>query len=86
MKIVFTPEARSDYFFWQHHDQKMVERVNELIKDIMRTPFFGIGKPEPLRYEFKGYWSRRINQEHRLVYYIKDLTLVIISARFHYDS
>lgn len=84
MQIMFTPEAWDDYQFWLQHDKKIIERIHDLIKDITRTPFSGIGKPEPLCHEFKGYWSRRINQEHRLIYHIKDATLVMISARFHY--
>lgn len=84
MNFVFTPEAWSDYLFWQKHDKKNLRRVNELIKDIQRTPFSGLGKPEALRFELKGYWSRRIDQQHRLVYSVESGQVVIISARFHY--
>lgn len=86
MKITFTPESWKDYLFWQEKDKKILTRINELIRDIVRSPFSGLGKPEPLRYEFKGCWSRRINQEHRLVYYINDHTLVVVAARFHYGA
>lgn len=86
MKITFTPEAWQDYLYWQKLDTKILRRVNELIKVVVRTPFDGKGKPEPLRYELKGFWSRRIDQEHRLIYKIMDDTLVIVSARFHYAN
>ena len=84
MKIAFTPEAWEDYQFWQKYDKKLLKHINELIKEITRTPFSGKGKPEPLRYDLQGYWSRRINKEHRLVYKLADDTLVIIATRFHY--
>lgn len=85
MKITFTAEAWGDYLFWQQHDKAIIKRINELIKNVQQTPFSGIGKPEPLRYELRGMWSRRIDHEHRLVYQVRDDTLVIIAARFHYD-
>lgn len=84
MKICFTEEAWEDYLYWQQHDKQSLKKINELIKDIMRTPFSGKGKPEPLRYELQGFWSRRINLEHRLVYQVESKTLTIISVRFHY--
>ena len=86
MKVAFTPEAWSDYLFWQQHDKKVLARINDLVKDIVRTPYTGIGKPEPLRYEFRGYWSRRITQEHRLIYTIEDNTMIMVAARFHYGQ
>lgn len=88
MKLVFSGRSWSDYLFWQENDQKIVSRINELIKDVMRSPFQGIGKPEPLRNELTGLWSRRINEEHRLVYRLNgsgdQQALEIISCRFHY--
>lgn len=84
MKVTFTPEAWDDYLFWQKHDKKILLRINELIKDTTRSPFSGIGKPESLRYELKGLWSRRINEEHRLVYDTSDGAITIISLRYHY--
>lgn len=85
MKITFTPEAWKDYLFWQENDKKTLVRINNLIKEIIRQPFSGIGKPEPLRHELKGFWSRRITAEHRIVYQILDGTLAIVSVRYHYD-
>ncbi len=84
MDIQFTPEAWEDYLYWQTTDKQTLKRINELVKDITRTPFTGKGKPEPLRYELQGCWSRRINQEHRLVYQVEKKLLQIISVRFHY--
>jgi len=86
MKITFTPEAWQDYLYWQKYDKKVLRRINELVKDISRQPFFGIGKPEPLKYELQGFWSRRINQENRLVYRMTDTTIEIISVRYHYNK
>ena len=83
MKITFTPEAWEDYLYWQKVDKKMLRRVNELLKNIVREPFAGLGKPETLKFELQGYWSRRLDQEHRLVYKILDDAVVILSARFH---
>ena len=84
MKLAFTPEAGEDSLFWQKYDKQILHKINELIKEVLRTPFAGKGKPEPLRFEFQGCWSRRINQEHRLVYKVIDEEIVIISAKFHY--
>lgn len=84
MNVLFTPQAWSDYLYWQQNDKKILKRINELIKDIKRQPFDGKGKPEPLKYELGGCWSRRINQEHRLVYYVTDQTITILAAKFHY--
>lgn len=86
MNIVFTEEAWKDYLYWQTNDKGTLKKINALVKDISRTPFEGIGKLEPLRYELQGYWSRRISQEHRLVYKLKDQTLLILSVRYHYDG
>ena len=85
MKYVFVEEYWEDYLYWQKTDKKMVSRINSLLKDISRTPFSGIGKPEPLRFKYKGYWSRRINGEHRLIYQVKDDEIQIAKCRFHYD-
>lgn len=85
MNPKFSPEAWDDYLFWQHNDKKTLKRINELIRDCTRSPFQGLGKPEPLRFELKGCWSRRIDLEHRLVYRVVDNTLEIISCRFHYQ-
>lgn len=84
MLICFYNQAWVDYQYWQSTDRKMLKKINELIKDIQRTPFSGIGKPEPLKHELSGRWSRRINGEHRLVYSINNKNLIIIQCRFHY--
>lgn len=84
MKLSWTPTAWADYLYWQSHDKKLLKRINALIKDIQRHPFAGIGKPEPLRFEFSGKWSRRINSEHRLVYQADDNELVVFQCRYHY--
>ena len=84
MNILFTEEAWFDYLYWQDTDKKMLHKINELVKVIMRTPFQGIGKPEPLRYQLKGYWSRRIDLSNRLVYEVKAKNVVLISCRYHY--
>ena len=84
MKIVFSSQAWEDYLHWQQTDQKQLKRINELIKEITRTPFKGTGKPEPLRHALAGYWSRRINDEHRLVYKVEGNAVLIAQARYHY--
>lgn len=84
MNLKFTKEAWQDYLFWQKNDKKILKRINELIRDSMNSPFEGLGKPEALRFELSGFWSRRIDLEHRLIYRIKDNTIEIISCRFHY--
>ncbi len=83
---MWLPGGWADYLFWQEHDRKVLARVNELIRDTMRNPFSGIGKPEPLKSNLKGWWSRRITQEHRLVYRVEDSVLIIMQCRFHYDG
>ena len=89
MKLVFSHLARADYLFWQDNDMATLERINVLIKDTMRSPFQGIGKPEPLTGSLKGFWSRRITHEHRLVYRVsgtgESQSLEIAACRFHYD-
>lgn len=86
MKISFTEASWADYLWLQEKDKKLLKRVNVLIKDIIRTPFEGIGKPEPLKGNLSGYWSRRIDTEHRLVYGISEEELIVISCRFHYEK
>ena len=85
MKKIWFEEAWEDYVGWQTQDKKMLKRINQLLKDISRSNFEGIGKPEPLKGDFSGFWSRRIDQEHRLVYRIKDGFLEILSCKGHYD-
>lgn len=85
MKITFSKNAWEDYLSWQKDDKKMLRKINDLIKDIQRTPYDGLGKPEPLKFDLTGYWSRRIDQEHRLVYQFQDGELLIYSCRYHYD-
>lgn len=84
MKIMFSGQAWDDYLYWQHTDRKMLKRINDLIKEITRTPFHGTGKPEPLRHALAGYWSRRIDDEHRLVYKVEGHAVLIAQARYHY--
>jgi len=85
MKYIFVDESWEDYQYWLKTDKKILARINDLIKDISRTPYTGIGKPEPLKYKYKGFWSRRITDEHRLIYQIKGDELLIVKCRFHYD-
>jgi toxin YoeB len=85
MKYVFVDESWEDYLYWQKIDKKILKRINLLIKDIARHPYEGIGKPEPLKHNYRGFWSRRINGEHRLIYQVKENELRIIKCRFHYD-
>lgn len=84
MKILFSSQAWDDYLYWQHTDRKTLKRINDLIKEITRTPFQGTGKPEPLRHALAGYWSRRIDDEHRLVYTVEGHAVLIAQARYHY--
>jgi toxin YoeB len=84
MRLLFSEQAWDDYLWWQAHDAKTLERLNTLIKDASRNPFQGIGKPEPLRGDLSGWWSRRITQEHRLVYRAADGVLQIAQCRYHY--
>ena len=84
MKLVFSEQAWDDYLHWQEQDAKLLERINALIKECTRTPFAGIGKPEPLRGSLSGWWSRRINREHRLVYKVADDSLLIAQCRYQY--
>ena len=84
MDVRFSDRAWAEYLHWQQTDSSKLRRINELIRDITRQPFKGIGKPEPLRYEFAGYWSRRIDEEHRLVYKVAGGILYIAKCRYHY--
>ena len=84
MIIAWAETAWEDYLYWQSHDKKVLKRINALIKDISRQPFTGIGDPEPLKHNWSGYWSRRIDLEHRLVYKVRDDEIVIVQCRYHY--
>ena len=86
MKITFSKNSWEDYVSWQKEDEKILKRINQLIKDIQRTPFQGIGNPEPLKYDLSGFWSRRIDREHRLVYQVFDQEILIYSCKYHYDK
>jgi toxin YoeB len=84
MNLLWSEDAWSDYLYWQETDKKKLKRINELIKAIKRDPFQGLGDPEPLRYDYSGYWSRRIDREHRLVYKVEKNELSIAQCRYHY--
>ena len=84
MKICFLEDGWADYLYWQNQDKKTLKRINQLIKDIQTNSFGGIGKPEPLKFDFSRLWSRRINQEHRLIYQVKDEEIIIVQCRYHY--
>jgi toxin YoeB len=84
VKLIFSERAWDDYLYWQSQDRKLLERINQLIREITRQPFTGIGKPEPLKHALAGYWSRRITDEHRMVYKVQDDSLLIAQLRFHY--
>ena len=84
MKLIFSENAWEDYLYWLSTDRRILTRINHLIRDIQRDPFRGIGKPEPLQHGFAGYWSRRITDEHRLVYRIEGDAMLIAQLRYHY--
>ncbi|HNP27362.1 MAG TPA: Txe/YoeB family addiction module toxin [Nitrosomonas sp.] len=84
MILSWAEKAWEDYLYWQQTDKTVLKRINTLIKDIKREPFDGLGDPEPLKHNWSGYWSRRINREHRLVYRVKDGSLIIVQCRYHY--
>ena len=84
MKLIFAEAAWQDYCYWQTQDKQMLKRINQLIQEIQREPFTGIGKPEPLKHALSGYWSRRINDEHRIVYKVENDALLIAQLRHHY--
>ena len=85
MRLTWLPNGWKDYLYWQENDQKILQRVNDVIKDTLRNPYSGIGKPEPLRHQLKGYWSRRIDLANRLVYEVRSKVVVVISCRYHYE-
>ncbi|WP_303288037.1 Txe/YoeB family addiction module toxin [Marinobacter sp. SS8-8] len=84
MKLIFSENAWEDYLYWQKTDKKILNRINKLIKETKREPFGGVGKPEPLKHGLGGYWSRRISEEHRIVYKVTDDALLIAQLRYHY--
>ena len=84
MKLIFSEHAWEDYLYWQRTDRKVLQRINTLIRESQRTPFAGIGKPEPLKHGMSGYWSRRITDEHRMVYKVEADALCIAQLRYHY--
>jgi toxin YoeB len=84
VKLIFSEHAWEDYLYWQRTDRKILQRINTLIREIQRAPFAGIGKPEPLKHGLSGYWSRRINDEHRIIYKIEADSLFIAQLRYHY--
>jgi toxin YoeB len=84
VKLIFSEQAWEDYLHWQKTDRKILTRINNLIREIQRDPLNGIGKPEPLKHAFAGYWSRRINDEHRMVYKIQDDAVLLAQLRYHY--
>lgn len=86
MKVLFTQQSWEDYLYWNTYDKSKVKRVNQLIKEIQRHPYAGSGKPEALRNKLSGFWSRRIDLEHRLIYRIKDQYIEIVKCRSHYGE
>ena len=84
MNLLWTDDSWEEYMYWQTHDKKILKRINTLLKDIKRSPFDGTGKPEALRFELAGCWSRRITSEHRLVYQVQETNIIVISCRYHY--
>lgn len=85
MTVVFSSRGWDDYLWWQQQDRKLAKRINQLIQDVLRNGNEGIGKPEPLKHGFQGYWSRRINDEHRLIYKLVDDEVRIAACRYHYE-
>jgi len=84
VKLIFSDHAWEDYLYWQNTDRKILRRINSIIKETLRNPFEGIGKPEPLKHALTGYWSRRITDEHRFVYKVSDDSILIAQLRYHY--
>ena len=84
MKLIVADQGWEDYLYWQKQDRRTVERINKLIRETKREPFAGIGKPEPLKHALSGFWSRRITDEHRMVYHVDEDALLIAQLRFHY--
>ncbi|MEU1722402.1 Txe/YoeB family addiction module toxin [Actinomadura sp. ATCC 39365] len=85
MKVAFTSQGWEDYVHWQTADRQVLKRINRLVEDVLRDPYEGIGKPEPLKYALAGAWSRRITDEHRLVYLVVHDEIVVLQARYHYE-
>jgi len=84
VKLIFADEAWDDYLYWQKQDRRMVDRINQLIRETQNEPFEGVGKPEPLKHALSGFWSRRITDEHRMVYKVEEGALLIAQLRYHY--
>jgi len=84
MILSWAEKAWDDYLYWQKNDKKVIKRINLLVKDIKRQPFEGLGDPEPLKHNWSGYWSRRIDREHRLVYKVTDESIIVVQCRYHY--
>jgi len=85
MRLIWSDKSWEEYLSWQSTDKKVLKKINSLIKDIKRDPFEGIGKPEPLKYELQGCWSRRVTDEHRLVYEVESDAIYIVSCKYHYS-
>jgi len=85
MNIQFSSAGWDDYLYWQQNDKKILKKTNDLLKEIARNPHEGIGKPEPLKHALSGYWSRRITDEHRLIYKVDELVIKVVQARYHYE-
>jgi toxin YoeB len=85
MRYIFIDLAWDEYLFWQKNEKQKINKINDLLKDISRSPYEGIGKPEALKFKFAGYWSRRIDEEHRLIYKVEEDEIQILKCRFHYD-
>ena len=83
-RLTFTPDAWDDYLYWQSQDKKTLKRINQLLRDVSREAFTGIGKPEPLRENLTGYWSRRIDDTNRLVYAVEEQAIIVVACRYHY--
>ena len=83
-RLTFTTDAWDDYLYWQSQDKKTLKRINQLLRDVSREPFTGIGKPEPLRENLTGYWSRRIDDTNRLVYAVEEQAIIVVACRYHY--
>ena len=84
MRLIFADNAWHDYLYWQQHDKRLLERINRLIRETQREPYTGLGKPEPLKHALSGFWSRRITEEHRMVYKVEGDALLLAQLRYHY--
>ena len=84
MRLIFADTAWDDYLYWQQHDKRLLERINRLIRETQREPYTGLGKPEPLKHALSGFWSRRITEEHRMVYKVEGDALLLAKLRYHY--